>query len=112
MSEALVAALLDTLLPSLRRVVREEVARAGLEWRWRTPKQAGELLGISEEAVRQRVLRGQLPAAKLEGRIYVDVHALDALIGNDRYDGPRLHVDQANGRATATTAPGHGHRRA
>lgn len=112
MSEALVAALLDALLPSLRRIIREEVSRAELAWRWRTPAQAGELLGISAEAVRQRVLRGQLPAAKLEGRIYLDVHDLDAQIGNGRYHDPRIHVDQANGRATAPTAPGPGHRRA
>ena len=107
----IVEALVAVIAPRIRQVVQEEVARAGLEWRWRTPKQAGELLGISAAAVRQRVLRGQLPASKLEGRIYVAVHALDALIGNDRYDDPRLHVDQANGRATASTAPGPGHRR-
>ena len=107
----LVEALVAAITPLMRRVVSEEVARAGLEWRWRTPKEAGALLGISAAAVRQRVLRGQLPAAKLGDRIYLNVHDLDAAIGNGRYDGPRLHVDQANGRATATTAPGHGHRR-
>ena len=87
-------------------MIREEVARADLQWRWRTPKQAGALLGISEEAVRQRVLRGQLPAAKHEGRVYIDVRGLDAQIGNGRYDGPRLHVDQAMGRAATSIAPG------
>ena len=107
----IVEALVAVIAPRMRQVVREEVARAGLEWRWRSAKEAGALLGISEAAVRQRVLRGQLPAAKLKGRIYLDVHDLDAAIGNGGYHGPRLHVDQANGRATASTAPGPGHRR-
>jgi hypothetical protein len=93
------AALAQALEPLVRRVVREEVARASLEWRWRTPEQAGELLGISAAAVRQRVLRGQLTAARLEGRIYLDVQDLDAAIGNGRYDGPPLHADQEVGRA-------------
>lgn len=108
----LVEALAQAIAPRIHQIVRKEVLRAELVWRWRTPEQAGELLGISAAAVRQRVLRGQLPAAKYEGRIYLDVHDLDAQIGNGRYDGPRLHDDQQNGRATATTAPGHGHRRA
>jgi hypothetical protein len=87
-SEALVAVIFDALLPSLRRIVREEVARAELQWRWRTPKEAGALLGISEQAVRQRVLRGQLPGERYQGRVYIDIRNLDALIGNGRYDGP------------------------
>ena len=98
----IVEALVAVIAPRIRQVVQEEVARAGLEWRWRTPKQAGELLGISEEAVRQRVRRGQLPGYRLEGRVYLDIKDLDALIGNGRYHGPRLQ----NGRATASTAPG------
>ena len=98
----LVEALVVSITPRMRQVAREEVARAGLEWRWRTPEQAGELLGISAEAVRQRVLRGQLPGYRLGGRVYLDIKDLDALIGNGRYHGPRLQ----NGRATASTAPG------
>ncbi len=38
---------------------------AGLQWRWKTPKEAGALLGSRRLRSRQRVLRGQLPAAKL-----------------------------------------------
>ena len=40
---SLIAALTEALTPHLRRLVREEVARAELQWRWRTAEQAGEL---------------------------------------------------------------------
>jgi excisionase family DNA binding protein len=64
----------------VRRVVREEMRRAELEWRWRTTPQAAALLGISDAAVRQRVRRKQLPAYRLDGRVYFDARELDALI--------------------------------
>jgi hypothetical protein len=74
MSDSLAAALSEALELLIRRLVQEEVRRAEHEWRWLTPEQAGELLGISPAAVRQRVVRGQLPAKKLEGRVYLDIH--------------------------------------
>jgi Helix-turn-helix domain len=98
-SDPVAVALAEALEPLVRRLVREEVSRASPQWPWRTPAQAGALLGISAAAVRQRVLRGQLPATKLEGRIYVDVRDVDAAIRNGRYDGRPLHIDQAMGAA-------------
>ena len=89
MTELLAAALAETLEPILGRLVRDEIRRADLAWRWRTPEQAGELLGISGAAVRQRVARGQLPATKLEGRLYLDVRDLDLAIRNGSYDAAR-----------------------
>lgn len=100
MSEPLTTALGDVLEPLVRRLVREEVRRAGHEWRWRTPAQAGELLGISAAAVRQRVVRGQLPARRLEGRLYLDVNDLDLAIKNGSYDARPLQVHPSQaGRA-------------
>jgi hypothetical protein len=89
----LAAALADALEPLIRRLVREELRRAEYQWQWRTPAQAGELLGISAAAIRQRVVRGQLSARKLEGRLYLDIHDLDAAIRNGRYDARPLHID-------------------
>lgn len=76
MSE-LQAALVDLLRPLVREIVREEVKRAKLEWRWQPVGRAAELLGISEQAARRRVLRGQLPGRRVEGRVYVDMEKLD-----------------------------------
>jgi hypothetical protein len=77
----------------VRRLVREEVRRADLTWRWRTPAEAGELLGISAAAVRQRVVRGQLPARRLEGRLYLDINDLSIAITNGSYDARPLHIN-------------------
>jgi len=74
-------ALLDLLRPLVRQLVREEVKRAKLEWRWVPVARAAELLGISEAAARRRVLRGQLPGKRVEGRVYVDMERLDRQIG-------------------------------
>jgi DNA-directed RNA polymerase specialized sigma24 family protein len=68
------------LEPLLRRLVREEVERAKLQWRWRSVKQAAELLGLSEHAVHIRCARGQLPCRKLDGRLYIDMLELDRLL--------------------------------
>lgn len=73
-------ALLDLLRPLVREIVRQEVKRAKLEWRWQPVARAAELLGITEHAARQRVLRGQLPGRKVEGRVYVDMESLDRMI--------------------------------
>jgi len=70
-------ALLELLRPLVRQEVRREVERAKLQWRWQPVARAAELLGISEHAVRQRVLRGQLVGKKEHGRVYVDMEALD-----------------------------------
>jgi hypothetical protein len=90
MTESLAAVVEEALETIVRRLVREEVQRADLTWRWRTPEQAGELLGISGAAVRQRVARGQLAARKLEGRLYLDVRDLDLAITNGSYDATRF----------------------
>lgn len=47
------------------------------------------LLGVSAAAIRQRVLRGQLPARRLEGRLYLDINDLDAAIEGNGYHAPR-----------------------
>jgi hypothetical protein len=73
-------ALIETLEPLVRRVVKEELDRRDREWRWLTAEQAGELLDITADAVRQRYWRKQLPGRKVEGRLYFDVADLDKLI--------------------------------
>ena len=68
--------------------------------------QAGELLGISAAAVRQRVVRGQLPARKLEGRLYLDVNDLDLAIRNGSYDArPQDLIDKWAERCANTPGP-------
>jgi hypothetical protein len=79
-SEPLAAALAEVLEPLIRRLVREEVRRAGLEWRWRSVRQAAQLLDVSEAAVRQRAARGRLSAQKLDGHLYFDVRDLEDTI--------------------------------
>jgi hypothetical protein len=91
-SEPLAAAVSDAVEPLVRRLVREEVRRVEHEWRWRTPAQAGQLLGISAAAVRQRVSRGQLPGRRLEGRVYLDINDLDLAIKNGSYDARPQHL--------------------
>jgi hypothetical protein len=91
--------------PLVRRLVREEVRRVAYEWRWRTPVQAGELLGISAAAIRQRVARGQLPATRLEGRLYLDVHDLDLAIKNGSYDARPQHLIKWAERCANTPGP-------
>jgi hypothetical protein len=73
-------ALVELLRPLVRQLVKEEVKRAKLEWRWQPVARAAELLGITEEAARRRVLRGQLPGRRVEGRVYVDMAELDRQI--------------------------------
>jgi hypothetical protein len=68
--------MLAMLEPLVRRVVREELERQRAQWRWRSVKQAAELLDISPVAVHQRITRRQLPSRKLDGRVYVDMEAL------------------------------------
>lgn len=65
------------LEPLVQRVVREEVERAKLRWRWLTVKQASETLGLSEAAIYQRARKNLLPHRRLDGRIFIDMDALD-----------------------------------
>lgn len=76
-------ALLELLRPLVRELVAKEVKRAKLEWRWQPVARVAELLDISEEAVRKRVQRGQIPGRRVEGRVYVDMVELDAQIGRE-----------------------------
>lgn len=69
--------LVDALKPTVQRLVREEVERAKLQWRWASVKRTAELLDLSEAAVRARCERGQLPYRKLDGRLFVDLVELD-----------------------------------
>jgi helix-turn-helix protein len=91
-NDILTAAIEEMLTPLVRRLVREELARAAMLWQWRTPAEAGALLGISAAAVRQRVLRGQLPAKRLEGRLYFDIQDLDRAIQDGSYHARPHHV--------------------
>jgi hypothetical protein len=84
---------------------REEVRRVEHEWKWRTPDQAGELLGISAAAVRQRVVRGQLPARRLEGRVYLDINDLDLAITNGLYHPDPPDFDKWAERCANTPGP-------
>jgi hypothetical protein len=77
MSQQLELALIEVLRPVVKRMVREEVERAGMRWRWQSVRQAAETLDMSEAAIRKRAQRGQIPARKLDGRLYVDMEALD-----------------------------------
>lgn len=65
------------LEPLVRELVRDEVERAKLRWRWQSVRQAAETLDLSVDAVHQRVSRGKLPHRKLDGRVYIDMDALD-----------------------------------
>lgn len=71
------AALVETLRPMVARLVREEVQKAGLAWRWQSVRQAAKTLDTSEASIRKRAQRGQLPTRKLNGRLYVDMETLD-----------------------------------
>jgi excisionase family DNA binding protein len=104
-SDDLTTAVAQALEALIRRLVAEEVRPAEREWRWRTPEQAGELLGISSAAVRQRVARGQLPATKLEGRLYLDVRDLDLAIRNGSYDAARITPNKWAERCCNTPGP-------
>lgn len=70
-------ALTDLLKPMVRRMVAEEVERAGFRWGWKTPSEAARLLGISPNAVRKRAHDGRIPAKVEDGRIYIDMVAYD-----------------------------------
>jgi hypothetical protein len=77
MPDELEDALAEALAPMLKKMVAEEVERAKFRWRWQSVKQAAITLDMSEAAIRQRARRRQIPARKLDGRLYVDMEALD-----------------------------------
>lgn len=89
----------------VREVVAEEIDRRVAELtesRWIPAKRAGEILGISGEAVGLRVRQGKL-AGKLYGRrIYVDRIALDLAIAEGRATLPRTQL----GVTPSTKRPG------
>ena len=70
-------ALLEAIRPMIAAAVAEEVKRAKLEWKWVPVKRAAELLDLSEHAVHIRCSKGQLPCRKLDGRLFVDMEAVD-----------------------------------
>jgi len=72
------------LRPVIRAEVAREVERAKLRWRWAPVPVVAEYLGISEEAVRQRHQAGKLPSKLVEGRVVIDLDALDRQIGRLR----------------------------
>jgi hypothetical protein len=67
----------EALEPLVRRLVRDEVERARMQWRWRSVRQAAEILDLSENAIRIRCSKQQLPCRKLDGRLYIDMVELD-----------------------------------
>jgi len=70
-------ALIEALRPMVKRMVREEVERAGYQWRWQSIRQAAVTLDTTEDAFRKRSCLGNIPLRKLDGRLYVDMQALD-----------------------------------
>jgi len=77
-------ALIELLRPMVKRMIAEEVAKHEQGWRWQSVKQAAKTLDMSEAAVRKRAWKGQIPARKLDGRLYVDMQALDQQIARLR----------------------------
>lgn len=73
-------ALIELLRPLVHDLVRDELRREREQWRWASVKQAAERLDVSEQAIHHRVRRGQLPHRKLEGRVYIDMKAVDNML--------------------------------
>lgn len=73
-------ALLDLLRPLVREIVRDELRRQRDEWRWASVEQAAERLDLTKPAIYMRVHRKQLPARRLDGKLYIDMRAVDVLI--------------------------------
>ncbi len=69
-----------------------------------TPQQAAEILGISTEAIRQRIRRGSLPSEKAEdGRVYVHLDASQQRTDDVRTDERTLsaaHLDSLQDQIT------------
>ena len=73
-------ALRELITPLVRALVRDEIRREREQWRWASVEQAAERLDMSRSAIYSRVQRNQLPARRLDGRLYIDMRAVDALI--------------------------------
>jgi len=73
-------ALVALLTPLVRRLIKAELAKERDRFRWAPVPVVAEKLGISEEAVRQRWQKGQLPGRVVERRVYIDLAALDRKI--------------------------------
>lgn len=71
--------------PIVRRMVAEEIEKQGgaLRWAWLPPEQAAEILGVSADAIRHRVKRGQMPGRTIGRRIYVDMKEFDRQLRDD-----------------------------
>jgi excisionase family DNA binding protein len=83
-TEPFVATLLELLGPELKRLVREEV-RVAVDDRlpaWLTVKQAAERIGVGPSAVRERIRQGTLSAQRWDGRLYVEVAAIDKAVAD------------------------------
>ena len=83
-ADHLVATLVQILEPRIKQIVRDEMKRAAFQWTWKTPAEAGAVLGLSAAGVRQRVRRGQLPGVNIDGRVYVDLAELDRQLRDRR----------------------------
>jgi len=74
----------EAFLELVRPIVREEVARALQRerdrWRWASVRQASERLDMSQSAIYNRIRRGQLPHKKLDGRVFIDMTAVDRIL--------------------------------
>lgn len=80
----LAEALTEALRPLIRRLVREEVERAKLQWRWQPVPKAAVMLGLTEKAVHTRCERGRLPCRKIDGRLYIDMAEVDRMLADSR----------------------------
>jgi len=69
---------LDALEARITRLVDarlDERGLAGPKRKWRTVEEAAAELGVTPNAVYQRIRRGYLPVTRQGSRIYVDVDA-------------------------------------
>ena len=106
MSEPLVTALVDLLIPMVERIVDERLAHrpAGEAQRlpdeWLTTREAAEYLRLTPPALRARVRRGTVAAHDDNGRWLFRRSELDAKLAATMTSG--IHP---NGASAAPTAP-------
>jgi excisionase family DNA binding protein len=106
-SEPLVTALLDLLVPRIERIVEQTVAEhiatceaARLPTEWMTTQEAAEYLRLTPSALRARVRRGTIRAHDDNGRWLFRRSELDADLAARMTPGI-----QRNGASAADTAP-------
>ena len=102
--EPLAAAIADALEPLVRRLVREEVRRAGLAWHWRTPEQAGELLGISAAADGRELFGVSCPPRSWRGGC-TWTSAISISRSRTAATMPARNISSTSGPSGAVTAP-------